>query len=54
MWQRSFGCRAELLHFVVRPMGCSLGMDVDGSFYVNINSSLVLWTQWEALGRADQ
>lgn len=45
MWQRPFGCRAELLHFAVRAMGSSLGMDTDGSFYVNINSSLVSSTQ---------
>lgn len=50
MWQRSFGCRAELLHFAVRAMGSSLGMDMDGCFYVHINSSLVLSTQREVLG----
>lgn len=50
MWQQSFGCRAELLHLAVRAMGSSLGMDMDGSFYVNINSSFVLSTQQEVLG----
>lgn len=50
MWQRSCGCGAELLLFAVRAMGSSLGMDTDGSFYVDINSSLVLSTQREVPG----